>query len=522
MMNTLFKITGIRSGKDARPGVGVGIIGVWLAVAVLAGCSKQSEPAGHEDHAGHRHDKSEASGGEKGVTAGPACAAHGAPKALCFICDTRLREPGRLWCNEHGCYEDRCWECHPEAEDKNRPYCKEHCLYEDECLLCRPELKGTGTPAAASGARLMCKEHGVPEEECGICHPERAAQLKPGEGSKVRLPAADSAGIVGVVLAQATVGQIAESIECYAELTFNQNRLAQIAAPVGGILQSVDVDLGAKVEESQTLAKIWSAAIAEAVAKAVLSHQTLERERKLRADRASSERDLQQAEAEHRAACQQLRMLGFTEEQIDELGQEPQERVLVEVRAPFEGEIVERSAVRGALVETGKSLFVLADRSTMWAILNIPETALARVKVGQVVQLRVEGLPGRTFEGKLTWIAAEVDERSRMARARAEVPNPEGVLRARMFAKARILARAAEQAVLLPGSAICAIEGKPFVFVKLEDDLYEARAVAMGIKFEGRQEVLEGLKPGETVVVNHGFALKSQWLSSRMGAGCAD
>ncbi len=383
----------------------------------------------------------------------------------------------------------------------------------------RAESASEARPASAP---KMCSEHGLPERECGICHPEIAAKLKPGEGTKVRLPAADSAAIVGAEMAQAKVGEISESIECYAELAFNQNRLAQIAAPVGGILQSVEVDLGAKVEEKQLLAKIWSAAIAEAVAKAVLSHQTLERERKLRAERVTSEKDLQQAEADHRAACQQLRTLGFTEEQIDLLGRQPQEQVLMEVRAPFAGEIVDRTAVRGALVEVGKSLFTLADRSTMWAMLNLPESALARVQVGQAVELRVEALPGKVFKGKLTWIAAEVDERSRMARARAEVPNAEGVLRARMFAKARIVTRTIEHAVLLPSSAICALAGKPFVFVKLADDLFEARAVALGIKSDGRLQVLEGLKPEETVVVNHGFALKSQWLSSRMGAGCAD
>jgi cobalt-zinc-cadmium efflux system membrane fusion protein len=381
---------------------------------------------------------------------------------------------------------------------------------------------GSASEAKPGAGTKMCTEHNLPESECGICHPERAAQLKPGQGSKVRMPAADSANLVGVEMAQATVGDISEGIECYAELAFNQNRLAQIAAPVGGVLHTVDVDLGAKAEENQTLAKIWSAAIAEAVAKAVLSHQTLERERKLRAERVSSEKDLQQAEADHRAACQQLRTQGFTEDQIDLLGRLPQEQVLMEVRAPFAGEIVERNAVRGALVEAGKSLFTLADRSTMWAMLNIPESALARVKVGQAVELRVEALPGRTFKGKLTWIAAEVDERSRMARARAEVPNPDGVLRARMFAKACILARTATGAVLLPASAICAVEGKAFVFVKLGDDLFEARAVDVGLKFDGQLEVLAGLKPEETVVVNHGFALKSQWLSSRMGAGCAD
>jgi len=177
--------------------------------------------------------------------------------------------------------------------------------------------------------------------------------------------------MAGVRTASATVGTVADAIECYAEISFNQNKLAQISAPVGGIIQEVNADLGDKVKEDQTVARIWSAAIAEAVAKAVLTHQTLERESRLRADRVTSEKDLQEAEATHRAACQQLRTLGFTEEQIDELGANPHEKVLLNVAAPFAGEIVERSAVRGALVEVGKPLFTLADRTTMWAMVNI-------------------------------------------------------------------------------------------------------------------------------------------------------
>ena len=381
--------------------------------------------------------------------------------------------------------------------------------------------KAASETEAPSGKK-MCVEHNVPLEECGICRPLLAATLKIGESAKVRLASYDSAGIAGVQTATPTVGTIADAVECYAELTFNQNKLAQIAAPVGGIIQEVPVDLGSKLEEKQPVAKIWSASIAEAVAKAVLSHQTLDRERKLRADRVSSEKDLQQAEAEHRASCQQLRTLGFTEEQIDALGAKPHEQVLMEVRAPFAGEIVERFAVRGALVEAGKSLFTLADRSVMWAMLNIPESALARVKVGQTVELLVESLPGQTFSGKLTWIGAEVDEKSRMARARAEVANPEGLLKSRMFAQARILTRSAEGALLLPPSTIQRMEGKSFVFVKLADDLFDARVVRLGAKFDGKVEISEGLKPQEVVVVNHGFPLKSAFFISRLGAGCAD
>jgi cobalt-zinc-cadmium efflux system membrane fusion protein len=109
-----------------------------------------------------------------------------------------------------------------------------------------------------------------------------------------------------------------------------------------------------------------------------------------------------------------------------------------------------------------------------------------------------------------------------MARARAEVSNPDGRLRGKMFAQARILTRNTDGALLLPRSSIQSLETLRFVFVKLEDDLFDARAVRLGAKFNGHVEVLEGLKPQDQVVVNHGFALKSQLLISRLGAGCAD
>lgn len=376
--------------------------------------------------------------------------------------------------------------------------------------------------AEAKNGVAMCGEHGVPEVECAICRPEAVAALKPGESLKVRLPSTNSTTIVGLQTAWPENGAIADGVECLAEVSFNLNKVAQVAAPVGGIVQSVRVDLGNQVEEKQTLAQLWSASIAEAVAKAVLTHQTLDRERKLRAERVTSERDLQEAEAAHRSACQQLRTLGFTEEQIEELGGRPQEQVLMEVRAPFAGEITDRTAVRGALVEAGKPLFTVVDRSVMWAMLQVPESVLARVKTGQTVELRVDSLPEKVFTGKLTWIAPAVDDRTRMARARAEFANPDGLLKDKMFATARILTRQSQASLLVPPGAIQRVEGKPFVFVRLGEDLFDARAVTLGAQFDGRQEILSGLQQQEEVAVNHAFALKSAMLMSRLGAGCAD
>lgn len=450
--------------------------------------------------------------------AAPATAEAGIPPTL--------RDPQRLWCKEHNRYEDRCWLCHPELQDKNRLYCEEHGLYEDECFLCHPELKTkpadapkSEAPATPVTGALYCKDHNLDESACANCHFDLIATLEVGQGMKVRLPSKESAAKVGIQIGAPRVGYISDAVECYAEIGFNQNKLAQIPAPVAGIVRSVAADLGSKVEENAVLAKLWSAAMGEAVSKMVLAGQTLERERKLRAEKISSEKDFQEAEVAHRMAVQQLTTLGFSDEQLRTLAAKPDEATL-EIRAPFAGEIIQRHAVRGALVETGKPLFTVADLSEMWATLNIPESQLARLRVGQTVELNVEAIPTQTFRGSLTWIAAQVDDRTRMAQARVVVANPDGVLRAHTFARARILTSSSDNAVVVSQSAVQTLDGKSLVFVKLEDDLYEARCVRLGANQNGQREVLAGLRADDRVVVAHSYAIKSEMLKARLGAGC--
>ncbi len=457
------------------------------------------------------------------------CGEHEVYEDECFICHPELREEGRLWCNEHERYEDRCFICHPELRDESRQFCEKHGLYEDECHLCRPELKGR--PASSTGGasdaepnanRLMCDEHGVPEDECGICHPELAATIASGRGLKVRFASADAAAKAGIEVARPEIGPIASGIESYAEIAFDQNKLAHVAVPVGGIIRNINVDLGARVVANELLATVSSATIAEAVSKMILAKQTLERERHLYSQRISAEREVQEAQAIYQANYQQLRTLGFAEEQIGDLHENPIDPAALELRAPFAGEIVERNAVQGSLVSEGDTLFVLADRSVMWAILSIPEARLAEVRLGQVVEISVEPAADQRFVGELTWLSAQVDDRTRMARARVEIPNPEGLLRANMFARARILIHHSNRAVLIPSSAVQQIEGRPFVFVQLEPDLFEARPVRVDAKTDGRVAVVGDLGPDSEIVVSRSYLVKSQLQISRLGAGCVD
>ena len=519
--------------------LGTSLTSLVAAVLLLTACSKQSEPA--------TADKPTTV--TRAEISGVTCAAHGAAKELCFLCDASLRDQGRLWCKEHDRYEDRCWECHPELQDKNRLWCTEHSLYEDECFLCHPELldettappegkpnASTAGDAAPAETALLCKEHGVPEQECGICHPELLSQKPPGQGLKVRLPSADSAAKAGVVVGTPGVERMEGGIECLAELAFNQNKLAQITPLVDGVLKSVEVDLGSRVKEGDLLARVTSVAIGEAqgayvtaLAEDRLRDKTVERERNLYAQRISPEKDLQEAEASHEGAMaavhqarQQLMVLGFDERQIQALAAQRGTPGVLDIRAPFAGEIVERTAVEGAIVEAGKPLFLLADVSALWAMVSIPESQLPRVRLGQTVELTVESLPGQTFAGTLTWLSARVDERTRMARGRVEVANAESRLKAQMFARARIVTTISDGAVVVPRSAVQHVTGTSVVFVRFGEDLFEARPVRLGAKRNGHVEIVSGLRPGEQVVVAGSFALKSQFLISRLGAGCVD
>ena len=473
------------------------------------------------------------------------CAAHDSPKELCFICDASLREEGRLWCREHGRYEDRCWECHPELQDQNRLWCQEHSLYEDECFLCHPELlpeepaEGASGPRVSSetfGPALMCNEHGVLERECGICHPELLAQSSPPPGLKVRLPSVTSAAKAGVVVGTPELKMMEESVGCFAEFQFDQNKLAKVTSLVGGIVRSVEVDLGSRVEKGDLLATITSVTIGEAqgtylraLAEDELHLKELERERDLFAQRISPERQYQEAEAaQHESAAavrqaqQRLLVLGFDEKQIEALARQRSTPGILELRAPFGGEIVERTAVQGSVVGVTDILFTLADTSVMWAMVNIPESQLSEVKLGQAVRLTVESLPGHMIAGTLTWLSAMVDERTRMAHGRVEVTNTEGRLKAHMFGHARIITAQSDQAVVVPVSAVQNVTGTPVVFVKSSEDLFEARPVTLGARHDGRVEIVAGLRPLEPLVLAGSFALKSQLLASRLGAGCVD
>ncbi len=472
---------------------------------------------------------------------------HASPGEACFICNPNEREEGRLWCSEHSRYEDRCWECQPQLEEEGRLYCEEHGLYEDECHLCRPGDGDTGEedkksarlqPSHAAPTELQCQEHRVPEAKCGICQPQLSANLAPGEDLKVRFESLQSAAKAGIetVAARETTAQSTVAALC--EVSYNQNKLARITPLASGLLKRVLVDVGAEVEEGDLLLELHSPDVANAKAVFIsaavdlnLKEVARRREQRLAEKKLTSDQELQEAEAAWaiaeltlNATRQRLLNYGFNSDEVATISAEQDSSASLLVRAPYDGTIVRRLAVVGEFVEPGDSLLTLANLDTMWLSLSIPADRSYLVEQNLPVLATFDGYVDLEVLGKLTWVNTAIDERTRMLMARAVVDNSSRVLKAGMFGDAQLLLSKTAGAIAVPDGSIQRYERQPYVFVKLEDDLYSLRRVALveNSSSDGYVAVRAGLTANEPVVTAGAFTVMSEFLKSRLGAGCVD
>jgi membrane fusion protein, heavy metal efflux system len=455
--------------------------------------------------------------------------------AVLLLLQIKYLSPNVLF-GDMSCYANEVHNKQTESvvRDSNRLWCNEHGVYEDECFICHPELKSNNSEVPS--VELYCEEHRLPERECGICHPELTALLIPGKGLKVRLKSPDSAVKAGVVTTAPDEGKPSATHSVLCQVTYNMNHLARITPLTSGVIRRVLVDVGAYVFEDDILVEIASPEIASAKADylSALVNETLKelvykREKGLFEKKISSQREYQQSLAEYQVATnttntrrQQLLNYGFTEAELQEIVEIRSSSSILPIRAPFSGTIIERNTVVGEAVGRGDTLFSLSDLSTMWLELSIPEDRLSFFKVGNAIDAGFDSLPGKKMHGEIIWLASNIEEESRMLKARAIVKNPDFLLKHGMFGKASLLPEQSNEGLYVPVESIQRFNKKSFLFVKLLDDLYEIRRVVLGSRNDDKIEILEGVSLHEKVVVTGSFTLKSEFLKSRLGEGCVD
>ena len=190
--------------------------------------------------------------------------------------------------------------------------------------------------------------------------------------------------------------------------------------------------------------------------------------------------------------------------------------------APFAGVVTERAATVGKLVSTEEVLFEIVDTSSVWAELEVNERDLANVHVGQEASLSFDGAPAQDLRGAITYISPAIDPHTRTALARIPLANASGSLRANMYGQGAISVAANREGVVVPRAALQRAKSVSLVFVRLQDDHYEARRVEVGETRGDHVAITKGVRAGERVVTTGSFLLKTETLKGSIGAGCCE
>lgn len=383
------------------------------------------------------------------------------------------------------------------------------------------------------------EEHGIkkpstPDEHDGHDEPDKNAEEgheEEHEEEIVRLSDAELKEF-NIKLETAQAGALDQYIELPGEIILNIDRVAHVVPRVAGNIRDIQATVGDQVKKGQLLAVLESRELADAkssylaaIEREILAQANFKREERLWQKKVTSEQeylDARQALAEVRiaknSAEQQLHALGCSENDLSNLASSKHATFThYSITAPIAGTVIEKQITLGEQVSTESDVFMIADLSTVWVNINIYQKDLIKIHKGQIVEIDIgHGIP--SAKGAIAWISPQVDEGTRTAKARVELPNLNGALRPGLFVTAKVAVGSSATGLVISKSALQTFEDKTVVFVRT-DKGFEPKPVELGRKNEATVEILSGLEPRQTYVTDGSFTLKAQLSKGAFGDG---
>jgi membrane fusion protein, heavy metal efflux system len=188
----------------------------------------------------------------------------------------------------------------------------------------------------------------------------------------------------------------------------------------------------------------------------------------------------------------------------------------VPIIAPGDGYIIEKNLTPGKAIALTDVTFVIGDLSQVWMLAAVHQEDLGKLRTGQLASVTLPGLEGIRFSGKITNLGQEFDHATRVIQVRIELANAGGRLRPEMLADAEIPVGGGRPALLVSSDAVQQVNGQDVVFVRAAPERFLVRPVRTGETTDGRTPIIEGIRPGEKVVIRGSFILKSQLLRSSL------
>lgn len=294
----------------------------------------------------------------------------------------------------------------------------------------------------------------------------------------------------GVRTAEAVLAPLAASLRAPGIVVLDERKISVIALRADAFIETVaDVTTGSTIAEGAPLVTLYSPEIAAALAQFVT--------------------DVRSEGKQREGARQRLENLGVPGDVIDRIAAKGLASVSIPIMAPRGGVVLERMAVEGMMSEAGEALFRIADISTVWVIAEVPEAALMDIAPGAEVRVSFQGLAGEPMTGKIDTIYPELDMTTRTAKLRIELPNPDGRLRANMFANVEIIL-GQTPVVQVPEGAVIDTGDRQVVILDLGEGRFRPEPVTVGRRGGGMVEIVSGVAAGDTVVSTATFLIDAE------------
>jgi membrane fusion protein, heavy metal efflux system len=336
----------------------------------------------------------------------------------------------------------------------------------------------------------------------------------------------DAVERAGIVVAPVMSGTSATEIRLPGVVEPNGYRQVVVTPLVAGRVTKVGPALGDRVRRGQTLAEIYSPALAEAQTRYVSAQamldahdRELQRTQKLVEIGAASRQELEKIHAEHAAqtaavqsARSQLELLGLSASALNNLTPGQNVNAITSVPAPIDGVVTERGANVGLNVDTATKLFAVVDLSTVWIVADVYEKDFSRVRVGTEATITTSAYSDLTLRGRVSYIDPQVSAETRTAKMRVEVPNPRGELRLGMYADVMVTGAPGASMPRVPRSAVQNVGDRTVIYLanSKEPGKFIEREVQLGAVSGDYVDVASGVQPGDVVVTAGSFFVRAE------------
>ena len=309
---------------------------------------------------------------------------------------------------------------------------------------------------------------------------------------------------IGVRTAEVKRGTLAITIRAFGMLEPPEPAVYEVNLKVNGWVEKLYADtVGMHIEKGEPLFDLYSPDLQIAEEELIGGVKTM---KGMDAKSADSVRAESQAMVD--SARQKLHFWGVSDQEIDAIASSMKAPPTVAFRSLVEGDLADKSVVQGSAVQAGTKLLRIEDHSTLWLNIQVYEPQIAAIALGQTVEAAVDGVPGETFTGPITFINPHFDHMSRTVTVRVMLDNAKHELRPGMYAMANIFSKHAANSVLVPREAVIDTGTRQIVFVAESEGHFDPRRVRMGMAGDdGQVEILEGLAPGENVVTSGQFLM---------------